>query len=95
MNVRDLKSIKTPCYIVDTDLLTRNLKILKSVIDEAGCRILLAQKAFSMYSLYPLIGEYLSGTAASSLNEAKLGREEMGKEVHIYAPATGRRKCPK
>lgn len=77
----------TPCYVVDEQLLTENLKILNSVRKETGCRILLAQKAFSMFSVYPLIGRYLDGAASSSLFEARLAREEMGKEVHVYAPA--------
>ena len=79
--------LPTPCYIVDEKLILRNLEILKGVMDRAGCRILLAQKAFSMYFLYPLIGEYLSGTTASGLYEAKLGAEHMGKETHVYSPA--------
>lgn len=83
----DVSSLPTPCYLVDEDLLTRNLEILKSVSDRTSCKILLAQKAFSMFSVYPLIGKYLSGTTASSLFEAKLGREEMGKETHIFSPA--------
>lgn len=84
----DISKLPTPVYIVDERLIEKNLKILKDVMDRTGCRILLAQKAFSMYSLYPMIGRYLSGTAASSLFEARLGFEEMkGKEVHIYAPA--------
>lgn len=79
---------KTPFYVVDESLMIKNLEILKHVSDRTGAKILLAQKAFSMYSLYPLISEYLSGTTASSLNEARLGHEEMpGSETHIYAPA--------
>lgn len=79
---------KTPFYIVDEKLMIKNLEILKNVSDCTGAKILLAQKAFSMYRLYPLIGEYLSGTTASSLFEARLGHEEMpGGETHIYAPA--------
>ncbi|HOA81640.1 MAG TPA: carboxynorspermidine decarboxylase, partial [Defluviitaleaceae bacterium] len=84
----DISKLPTPIYIVDERLIEKNLKILKEVMDKTGCKILLAQKAFSMFSLYPLIGQYLSGTTASSLFEAKLGYEEMKeKEVHIYAPA--------
>ena len=64
-----------------------NLKILHDVEEETGCHILLAQKAFSMYSLYPMIGEYISGTTASGLYEARIGYEEMGKENHVFAPA--------
>ncbi|HHX12659.1 MAG TPA: carboxynorspermidine decarboxylase [Clostridiales bacterium] len=81
------QNISTPSYIVDESKLIKNLEILKSVMDRTGCEILLAQKAFSMYCVYPLIGKYLSGTTASSLFEAKLGAEEMGKEVHIFSPA--------
>ena len=77
----------TPCYVVDEQLLTENLKLLASVRREAGCKILLAQKAFSMFSVYPLLAKYLDGAASSSLFEARLAREEMGKEVHVYAPA--------
>lgn len=80
-------NIPTPVYIIEEELLRRNLEIMKSVVDRTGCKILLAQKAFSMYSTYPLIREYLHGTTASSLFEAKLGYEEMGNEVHIFAPA--------
>jgi len=87
MNI-DVSGLPTPIYIVDERLIEKNLKILKEVMDRTNCKILLAQKAFSMYSLYPLIGRYLSGTAASSLFEARLGFEEMkGREVHIYSPA--------
>lgn len=81
-------SFSTPCYIVDKDKLRKNLEILKSIHDETGAHILLAQKAFSLYALYPFMGEYLSGTTASGLYEARLGYEEMpGKEVHVFHPA--------
>lgn len=83
----DIHEINTPYYIVDEQLLIRNLEILKNVAQQAGCKILLAQKAFSMFSLYPLIGKYLSGTTASGLYEAKLGFEEMGGETHIFSTA--------
>lgn len=84
----DFNSIPTPCYVIDESKLIKNLEILKSVMDRTGAKILLAQKAFSMYAMYPLIGKYLNGTTASSLFEARLGHEEMpGRETHIYAPA--------
>jgi len=79
--------LPTPCYIVDEELLIKNLKILDAVQRRTGCHILLAQKAFSMFSLYPLIGKYLSGTTASGLFEARLGYEEMGKENHVFSTA--------
>lgn len=81
------RNIPTPCYVIEEKLLKQNLEILKNVKDQTGCQILLAQKAFSMYPLYPLIGEYLDGVASSSLHEARLGFEEMGKEVHTFSPA--------
>jgi len=83
----DLNALPTPYYTVDEALLVRNLEILKAVSDKTGCRILLAQKAFSMFYFYPLIGRYLCGTAASGLFEAKLGHEAMGGETHIFSPA--------
>lgn len=83
----DRGALKTPYYLIDKTLLRRNLERLKDVMDRTGCRILLAQKAFSMFSLYPLIGTYLSGTAASGLYEARLGREQMGKETHVFSAA--------
>lgn len=87
----DISNVKTPCYIVDKRLLKKNLEILKSVTDRTGCKILLAQKAFSMFSVYPEIAEYLDGTTASGICEARLGYEEMGKpfgkETHIFSPA--------
>lgn len=82
-----IEEILTPAYIIDEAKLEKNLKILKSVQDQTGCKVLLAQKAFSMYATYPLISQYLAGTTASGLYEAKLGREEFGGEVHVFAPA--------
>lgn len=83
----DLLSVSTPCYIVDEKLIIKNLEILKYIAEQAECKILLAQKAFSMFALYPLIGKYLSGTTASGLFEAKLGSEKMGGETHIFSSA--------
>lgn len=83
----DFEKLPSPCYIVDERLLIKNLEILKSVRERTECKILLAQKGFSMFSLYPLIRKYLDGTTASSLFEARLGHEEMGGETHIFAPA--------
>ena len=87
MNTEVFKNIKTPSYVIDESQLIHNLSILKKVENATGCHILLAQKAFSGYALYPLIGQYISGTTASGLYEARLGREEMNKENHVYAPA--------
>ncbi len=83
----DIKALPTPCYIVDERLLIKNLEILNKVQERTGCSILLALKGFSMFSVFPTIGKYLKGVTSSSLFEARLGYERMGKEVHIYAPA--------
>lgn len=77
----------SPSFVVDEALLIKNLERLASIQERTGCKILLAQKAFSMFSLYPLIGSYLSGATASGLYEARLGYEEMGKENHVFSPA--------
>lgn len=80
--------LPTPCYIIDEAGLIKNGKILQSVIKNTGCKILLAQKAFSNYNFYPILSEYLSGTEASGLFEARLGAEEMPeKEVHVFCAA--------
>lgn len=81
------EDLRTPCYIIQKAKLIKNLEILKKISDETGCKILLAQKAFSMYSLYPLISKYLTGTTASGLYEAKLGAECFGGETHVFSPA--------
>ena len=81
------EELRTPCYVIQEEKLKENLQILKDLRERTGCRILLAQKAFSMYSVYPLIGEYLDGTTASGMYEARLGYEEMGRENHIFSPA--------
>ncbi len=83
----ETRALPTPVYVIDEDALRRNLDILHSLEERTGCRVLLAQKAFSAYYFYPLIGSYISGTAASGLYEARLGREEMGKENHVFSPA--------
>ncbi|HEM6089648.1 TPA: carboxynorspermidine decarboxylase [Streptococcus suis] len=82
-----IDQVPTPAYVIDEAKLVNNLEILKSVQDRTGCKVLLAQKAFSMYATYPLLSQYLAGTTASGLYEAKLGREEFGGEVHVFAPA--------
>lgn len=79
--------IPTPCYVVDESVLIRNLTTLDSVQRQTGCKILLALKGFAMFSLFPVIREYLCGVAASSVDEARIGFEDFGKEVHFCAPA--------
>lgn len=85
--MQDMGALRTPYFLVDEKRLLRNLEILKDTAERAGCKILLAQKAFSMYSVYPLMRKYLAGTTASGLYEAKLGAEHFGGETHIFSPA--------
>ncbi len=80
-------NLPTPCYVLDERQLVRNGEILRSVQQHTGCRILLAQKAFSNFPLYPLLAPYLCGTEASGLYEARLGKEEMPGEVHVFCGA--------
>lgn len=80
--------LRTPCYIIDEKQLQKNGEILASVMERTGCRILLAQKAFSNFDCYPLLADYLAGTEASGLYEARLGKEKMPeKEVHVFCGA--------
>ena len=83
----DPARVPTPCFVVDEVAIERNLRILQKIEQESGAKVLLALKAFSMFSFAPLIMRYLSGTSASGLLEARLGREEYGKEVHVYSAA--------
>ncbi len=85
--MRQLEAVPTPSYVIDLAKLEANCQVLAGVMRRTGCHILLAQKAFSAFACYPLIRRYLSGTTASGLFEARLGREEFGGEVHIFSPA--------
>ena len=83
----NLREIETPCYVCDEARLKQNLELLGELQKRAGCTVLLALKAFAMFSTFPLVRRYLAGTAASSLNEARLGFEEFRGQVHLCAPA--------
>ena len=85
--LQETEGLRTPFYLVDEGRLRRNLEILREVSRRAGCKILLAQKAFSMFSVYPILRQYLAGTAASGLYEARLGKEEFGGETHVFSAA--------
>lgn len=82
-----INMVKTPCYVIDERRLRENMEILADVKRRAGCKILLAQKAYSAFATYPLIAEYLDGCTASGLYEARLGYEEFGGENHVFSPA--------
>jgi len=83
----DYTKIPSPCFVLEEELLRNNLKLIDSVQKSAGCKIILALKGFSMYSVFPIVKEYLSGATASSLNEIKLINDFMGYQAHTYMPA--------
>ena len=83
-----LSALPTPCYLLDEAQLRRNGELLLGVQQRTGCKILLAQKAFSNFDLYPLLAPYLAGTEASGLYESRLGRETLpDKENHVFCAA--------
>ena len=81
------KKVETPCYVVSEAHLEKNFKILNQVERDTGTRVLMALKSFSMFSVFPLAKKYFSGSEASSVNEARLGREKFGKEMHVFSPS--------
>lgn len=83
----DISGLETPCFVTDLGALERNLQLLDRVQKQAGCTILLALKGFAQWSTFPLVRKYLAGATSSSVAEARLAREELGGEVHAYAPA--------
>lgn len=91
----DIKVLQTPVFVVEESEILRNLKILEDVKKRSGCKILLAQKAFSMYHMYPLISQYLDGTCASGLHEAELAHEYFSGENHVFSPAFTEKEMPR
>jgi carboxynorspermidine decarboxylase len=83
----DIGTVPTPCHVLDLGALRRNLELLNDVRQRTGCRVLLDQRCFALFGVYPMLRWYLDGVAAGSLHEARLGHEEMGGEVHLFAPA--------
>ena len=83
----DLSQVPSPCHVLHRGLLEQNLRILRSVMDRSGAKIILALKGFAQFSEAKLISKYLEGTTASGIHEALLGREEFCGEVHAYSPA--------
>ena len=83
----DVSRVETPCFVTDLGALEANLEILADVQQRAGCTILLALKGFAQWSTFPLVRRYLAGATSSSVAEARLAREELGGQVHAYAPA--------
>lgn len=87
----DPRRVPSPCFVVDEAAIEENLRLLARVQRDSGAKILLALKAFSMWSLAPLVARHLAGTCASGAHEARLGREEFGGEVHTFCAAYGER----
>ena len=88
LSEKTLNALPTPCYLLDEAQLRRNGEILLGVQKRTGCKILLAQKAFSNFDVYPVLAPYLAGTEASGLYESRLGREELpDKENHVFCAA--------
>ena len=83
----DVSRVETPCFVTDLGALRANLEIMADVQKRAGCTIILALKGFAQWATFPLVRQYLQGTTASSVAEARLGKEEFGGQVHAYAPA--------
>ena len=83
----DVTKVPSPCYVMEEDLLRKNLGVIKSVADRAGVEIILAFKAFAMWKSFPIFREYISHTTASSVYEARLAFEEFGSRAHTYSPA--------
>ncbi len=83
----DVTDLETPCFVTDLGALEANLKILADVQKRADCTILLALKGFAQWSTFSLVRQYLAGATSSSVAEARLAREELGGQVHAYAPA--------
>lgn len=79
--------VPTPCYIIEENLLRRNLELIRSVMDRTGVEIILAFKSFALWKSFPIFREYISHTTASSLFEARLALEEFGSKAHTYSPA--------
>lgn len=82
-----IQQVPSPCYVLDEQLLRNNLALIKSVKERAGVDIILAFKAFSMWSAFPIVREYIPYSTASSIHEARLAFEEMGSLAHTYSPA--------
>src|SRR5512137_1687900 len=83
----DYQKVPSPCYVIDEERLRRNLELIRSVAQASGAEIILAFKGFAMWSVFPIVREYVSGAAASSIHEARLSFEEMGTPAHTFAPA--------
>jgi carboxynorspermidine decarboxylase len=85
----DYNILPSPCYVIDEERFRENLSLIKRVSDESGAEIILAFKGFAMWGVFDILKEYISGAAASSINEARLCYEEIGSPAHTYCPVYG------
>ena len=83
----DFLKIPNPCYVIEESLLRKNLEKIRRVSQEAGVEIILAFKGFSLWKVFPIVREYITGATASGANEARLAFEEMNSLAHTYSPA--------
>ena len=90
----DYSKIPSPCYVIEEQSFRRNLALISSVAQRAEVEIILAFKAFAMWSVFPVVREYVQCSTASSLSEARLAYEEMGSKAHTYAPAYSEAEFP-
>ncbi|MBI9065385.1 MAG: carboxynorspermidine decarboxylase [Marinilabiliaceae bacterium] len=88
------QKVPSPCYVLDEGLFRKNLELIRSVRDAAGIEIIMAFKAFSMWSAFPIVREYIPKATASSIHEARLAFKEMGSKAHTYSPAYTEREFP-
>jgi len=82
----EYSAIPSPCFVIDEERFRKNLSLIRHVADESGAEIILAFKGFAMWGVFDIVKEYISGAAASSVNEARLCFEEMGSPAHTYSP---------
>lgn len=83
----DISKVPSPCYVIEEELLRKNLELIRSVKERAGVNIILAFKAFAVWKAFPIIREYINHSTASSVYEAQMAYEEMGSPAHTYSPA--------
>jgi len=83
-----IQAVPSPCYVLEEDLLRRNLTLIQSVAKRAGVEIILAFKAYALWKTFPIIREYITHSTASSIWEAQLAFEEMGARAHTFSPSS-------
>jgi carboxynorspermidine decarboxylase len=87
IDLSTFEGLPCPAYVLEETKLRKNLELITYVAKEADVEIILAFKAFALWKTFPIFREYIHSVTASSLGEARLGREEFGSPVHTYSPA--------